>query len=51
MTATIETRTEAAAAKAGNTYTARAVCTCGYKGKWTGLWHAEDLQATHKCYS
>lgn len=33
----------------GNWYTHRAVCTCGYKGKWTGQGHAEDLLAAHRC--
>jgi hypothetical protein len=47
--ATVETRSSAAAEKAGNTYTARPVCECGYRGKWTGVWHAEDLAAAHNC--
>lgn len=49
-TVVIVRRTEAEAAKSGNTYTARPECTkCRYKGKWTGLWHAEDLAAAHTC--
>lgn len=46
---TIESRSEAAAAKKGNVYTKRPVCTCGYKGKWTNLGHAEDLATAHNC--
>jgi hypothetical protein len=46
-------RSEAEAARAGNTYTARAECVagngCRYKSKWTGLWHAEDLATAHRC--
>ena len=45
----IETRSEAAARKAGNVYTARPVCDCGYRGKWTGRGHAEDLFEIHDC--
>ena len=48
---TIQNRTEAAAFKAtgGRVYTARAVCTCGYRGKWCPVGHANDLAAAHDC--
>jgi hypothetical protein len=53
MNAKVETRTAAEAeAAGGNTsnYHARATCAdCGYKGKWTGLYHAEDLRDAHVC--
>lgn len=48
--AIVERRTPALAERAGNTYTARAVCrNCGYRGKWTGVYHAEDLRDAHRC--
>lgn len=50
VTAIVERRTPALAERSGNTYTARPVCRkCGYRGKWTGVYHAEDLRDAHRC--
>lgn len=49
-TALVVHRTAAAAEKSGNVYTARAECAfCGYAGKWTHAWKAEELAAGHEC--
>jgi len=48
---TIETRTEAEAAKAGNVYQYRALCECGYKSRWSHQWKAEESAENHVCYA